>query len=159
MKLFITALAFASAANAQEFCCRNDQSSGSTISWHTGFNWAGDNWQVKSYANAALTFTPKQVSAISSIPTTMHYTYTYDGNIIANVAYDMFTSSSANGAVEYELMVWLAALGGAWPLTSSGKPISSVTVGGVDFNLYQGMNKNVKVFTYVAKQQATSFSE
>ncbi|OWY96007.1 LOW QUALITY PROTEIN: Glycoside hydrolase [Phytophthora megakarya] len=131
-------------------CTTIDGSSSSKISWHTEFNWAGDNWQVKSYANAALFFTPKQVAAISSIRTTMQYIYMYDGNIIANVAYDLFTSSSVDGAVEYELMVWLAALGGAWPLTNSGKSIESVTVKGVNFNLYPGMNKNVKVFTYVA---------
>ncbi|ETI37090.1 hypothetical protein F441_16730 [Phytophthora nicotianae CJ01A1] len=179
--------AVASSANAQEYCGRNDlkvvgdytvynnlwgqdndktgkqctEVTGSTstsVSWQTSFNWAGDSWQVKSFANAALKFQPKQVSAITSMPTTMKYEYTYDGNIIANVAYDLFTSSSESGEIEYELMVWLAALGGAWPLTDSGKPIKSVTLGGVDFDLYQGMNKKVKVFSYVAKKTAKSFT-
>ncbi|KAL3656453.1 hypothetical protein V7S43_018678 [Phytophthora oleae] len=139
-------------------CTEVTGSSSSSVSWKTKFNWAGDNWQVKSYANAALKFTPKQVSAISSIPTTMDYTYTFDGHIIANVAYDLFTSSAANGEIEYELMVWLAALGGPWPLTDSGKPIKTVTIGGVEFDLFQGMNKKVKVFSYVAKKTAYKFS-
>ncbi|KAG1695097.1 hypothetical protein DVH05_020739 [Phytophthora capsici] len=139
-------------------CTEVTGSSGSSVSWKTKFNWAGDNWQVKSYANAALKFTPKQVSAISSIPTSIDYTYTFDGHIIANVAYDLFTSSSANGEIEYELMVWLAALGGPWPLTDSGKPIKTVKIGGVEFDLFQGMNKKVKVFSYVAKKTAYKFS-
>ncbi|KAH7489062.1 hypothetical protein KRP22_012260 [Phytophthora ramorum] len=178
----------ASTANAQEFCGRNDlkvvgdytvynnlwgedndpkgnqcttvdsTTSGSDIAWHTSFNWAGDNWQVKSYANAALKFDPVQISNVTSIPTTMEYTYKYDGNIITNVAYDLFTSATAGGDVQYELMVWLAALGGAWPLTSTGQPIKSVTLGGVAFNLYQGWNNKTKVFTYVAKQTTNTFT-
>jgi xyloglucan-specific endo-beta-1,4-glucanase len=55
-------------------------------------------------------------------------------------------------------MVWLAALGGPWPLTDSGKPIKTVKLGGVEFDLYQGMNKKVKVFSYVAKKTAYSFT-
>ncbi|KAE9067719.1 hypothetical protein PF007_g27964, partial [Phytophthora fragariae] len=39
-------------------CTTVDGSSGSEISWQTSFNWAGDSWQVKSYANAALKFDP-----------------------------------------------------------------------------------------------------
>ncbi|KAI9981820.1 hypothetical protein PInf_009599 [Phytophthora infestans] len=139
-------------------CTEVTGSTSSSVSWKTSFNWAGDNWPVKSYANAALKFQPKQVSAIKSIPTSMEYTYTYDGHIIANVAYDLFTSSSESGEVENELMVWLAALGGPWPLTDSGKPIKTVNIGGVDFDLFQGMNKKVKVFSYVAKKTAYKFS-
>ncbi|KAL4151048.1 hypothetical protein PRNP1_010434 [Phytophthora ramorum] len=179
--------AVASTASAQEYCGRDDNkvvgpytvynnlwaedndpkgkqctevtgSTSSSVSWQTSFNWAGDSWQVKSFANAALKFSPKQVSAITSMPTSIKYAYTYDGKIIANVAYDLFTSSSEGGSVEYELMVWLSALGGAWPLTETGKPIKSLKMGGVDFDLYQGMNKNVKVFSYVAKKTATSFT-
>ncbi|KAG3191034.1 hypothetical protein PC128_g11090 [Phytophthora cactorum] len=156
--------AVASSANAQEYCGRNDLK---VVGDYTVYNnlWGEDNdktgkqcTEVKSFANAALKLSPKQVSAITSIPTTMKYEYTYDGNIIANVAYDLFTSSSETGEIEYELMVWLAALGGAWPLTDSGKPIKTVTLGGVEFDLYQGMNKKVKVFSYVAKKTAKSFT-
>jgi xyloglucan-specific endo-beta-1,4-glucanase len=35
----------------------------------------------------------------------------------------MFTSSSASGSNAYEIMVWLAALGGAGPISSNGSPI------------------------------------
>ncbi|EEY60818.1 endoglucanase, putative [Phytophthora infestans T30-4] len=130
-------------------CTGLDSIDGSTIAWHMSFpSWVGDNWQVKSYANAALKFNLVQLSSVKSIPTTMEYTYKYDGNIITNVAYDLFTSPSIGGETAYELMVWLAALGGAWPLTTTGQPIKSVKLGGVDFNLYQGWNNKTKVFTY-----------
>ncbi|KAE8984353.1 hypothetical protein PR003_g20500 [Phytophthora rubi] len=139
-------------------CTSLDSVDGSNIAWHTSFNWTGSSWQVKSFANAALKFDPVQLAKVSSIPSTMEYDYQYDGKIITNVAYDLFTSATANGTVEYELMVWLAALGGAWPLTTSGSPIKSVTVGNTDFNLYQGKNGNTTVFSYVAVNTTTKFS-
>jgi len=42
------------------------------------------------------------------------FDWTYTGsNVVADVSYDMFTSSKAGGSNEFEIMVWLAALGGA----------------------------------------------
>ncbi|KAG3153311.1 hypothetical protein PI124_g11384 [Phytophthora idaei] len=49
-------------------CTGLDSVDGSTIAWHTSFNWAGDNWQVKSFANAALKFDPVQLANVKSIP-------------------------------------------------------------------------------------------
>ena len=37
-----------------------------------------------------------------------NWSYSYSGTIVANVAYDIFTSSSSGGTSEYEIMVWLA---------------------------------------------------
>nr|QBC17961.1 effector protein [Phytophthora infestans] len=183
----LSLVALASTVDGQKFCGRDDRkvvgdytvynnlwgedndksgaqctevtgSTSSSVSWKTSFNWAGDKWQVKSFANAALKFQPKQISAIKSIPTSIEYTYTYGDHIITNVAYDLFTSSSPTGETEYELMVWLAALGEPWPLTDSGKSIATVNIGGVVFELFQGMNKNVKVSHIVAKKTAYKFS-
>jgi len=67
---------------------------------------------VKSYPNAVVTFTPKQLSAISSMQSTFDWSYS-GSDVVADVSYDMFTSSSASGSNEYEIMIWLAALGGA----------------------------------------------
>ena len=36
------------------------------------------------------------------------WSYSYSGSIVADVAYDIFTSSSSSGKAEYEIMVWLA---------------------------------------------------
>jgi xyloglucan-specific endo-beta-1,4-glucanase len=41
-----------------------------TLVWSTSWTWAGGSNQVKSYANAVVNSAKKQISAISSIPTT-----------------------------------------------------------------------------------------
>lgn len=47
------------------------------------------------------------------------WSWSYTGsNLVADVSYDLFTSSSAGGSNEYEIMIWLAALGGAGPISS-----------------------------------------
>jgi xyloglucan-specific endo-beta-1,4-glucanase len=48
-------------------CTGVDSLSGSNIAWHTSWSWAGTANQVKSYANVALNFTAKKLSAVSSI--------------------------------------------------------------------------------------------
>lgn len=132
--------------------------SGSTIAWHTTYSWQGETWQVKSYANAALQFSPLPLANISAIPTAVQYEYIYASEPIGNVAYDFFTSSTANGTNEFEIMVWLATLSGAWPLTTTGStPIANETVGGVPFGLFKGFNGNVTVFSFVAHEKTTSF--
>lgn len=55
-------------------------------------------------------------------------------------------------------MIWLAALGGAGPISSSGSPIATPTVAGVSWKLYSGMNGDMKVYSFVAESQAKSFS-
>ncbi|KAJ8132496.1 hypothetical protein O1611_g1132 [Lasiodiplodia mahajangana] len=78
--------------------------------------------------------------------------------MVANVAYDLFTSSSASGSSEYEVMVWLAALGGAGPISSTGSPIATPSLAGSSWKLYEGYNGNMHVFSFVASSQITSFS-
>ncbi|KAG6960350.1 hypothetical protein JG688_00009648 [Phytophthora aleatoria] len=162
LSVVITAAAAASPAFAEEeFCGQWDSTQTDDYIIYNNL-WGQNNdkagWPVKSFANAALKFDPVQLANVKSIPSAIEYDYKYDGNIITNMAYDLFTSATANGTVEYELMVWLAALGGAWPLTSTGKPIKEVKVGNVDFNLYQGKNGNTTVFSYVAVNTTESFS-
>lgn len=139
-------------------CTGVDTDEGSTIGWHTSFSWSGGSSSVKSYANAALVFDAKQVSSISSIPTTIEYSYTYDGTLVADVAYDLFTSSTADGSNEYEIMIWLAALGGAGPISSTGSAVATTTIAGVSFSLYSGPNGDTTVYSFVAESETTSFS-
>lgn len=77
---------------------------------------------------------------------------------MADVAYDMFTSSSADGSDEYEIMIWLAALGGAGPLSESGSTIATPDIGGVTWDLYSGPNGDTTVYSFVASSEQTSFS-
>ncbi|KAI9922792.1 hypothetical protein PsorP6_001819 [Peronosclerospora sorghi] len=55
-------------------------------------------------------------------------------------------------------MIWLAAFGGAGPISSTGKSISTVTIGSNAFNLYKGPNVSTKVFSIVATQTLVHFS-
>lgn len=96
------------------------------------------------------------------MPSVWEWSYSGSG-LIADVAYDIFTSSSATGHEEFEIMIWLAALGGAGPISSTyganGKPtpVGSITIGGVAFDLYKGPNGSMTVFSFVARQQVKSF--
>lgn len=83
----------------------------------------------------------------------------YSGSgITADVSWDMFLSTTSGGSSSYEIMVWLAAIGGAGPISSTGSPIATLTVGGVTFNLYSGPNGSTTVYSFVATTEATNFS-
>lgn len=55
-------------------------------------------------------------------------------------------------------MIWLAALGGAAPITSTGYPIATPNIEGVQWTLFSGSNGVNNVFSFVAAIQQTSFS-
>lgn len=128
-----------------------------TLAWYTTWSWEGISYDVKSFANAEYTITAQELSSISSIPTTWKWSYT-GTDIVADVAYDMFTSSSADGSDEYEIMVWLAALGGAGPISESGSAIATPTIGDVSWSLYSGPNGDTTVYSFVASSEQTDFS-
>jgi xyloglucan-specific endo-beta-1,4-glucanase len=101
--------------------------------------------------------TQKALSSIKTLPST--WTWTYSGtSIVANVAYDLFTSSSASGSAEYEIMIWLSALGGAGPISATGSPIATVTLAGTSWKLYNGKNGQMNVFSFVANSDVKSFN-
>jgi xyloglucan-specific endo-beta-1,4-glucanase len=79
-------------------------------------------------------------------------------DVVADVAYDMFLSSTPDGSNEYEIMVWLAALGGAGPISSTGSAIATVTINGVSWNVFVGPNGSMTVYSFVATSTVTSFS-
>ncbi|KAJ5157111.1 uncharacterized protein N7482_008211 [Penicillium canariense] len=138
-------------------CTGVDSLSGTTIAWHTSFSWSGASSSVKSFADVALQFTAKTLSSVKSIKSTWKWSYSTT-NIVADVAYDMFLSSSASGSDEYEIMVWLAALGGAGPISSTGSAIATTTIDGISWSLYKGLNGQMTVYSFVASSPVTSFS-
>ncbi|KAA8892694.1 cell 12A endoglucanase [Sphaerosporella brunnea] len=143
----------ASATGSQ--CTGVDGSSGNTIAWHTKWSWTGSPYQVKSFANAALQFTPKKLSSITTIPSVMKYSYT-DDNMVADLSYDLFLDPIAgNSTSEYEVMIWLASYGGAGPIGS--KVRSGVTLAGHAWDLYDGYNGAMRVFSFVAESNISSF--
>lgn len=80
-------------------------------------------------------------------------------NIVADVSYDMFLRSSPSSSTnEYEIMVWLAALDGAGPISSTGAPIATTSINGVQWKLYKGPNGSMTVYSFVADSTVTNFS-
>ncbi|KAF4304638.1 hypothetical protein SLS57_001719 [Botryosphaeria dothidea] len=138
-------------------CTGVDSFNSNTISWHTSWSWSGVPYQVKSYANVVVDITSKQLSAISSINSIWRWAYT-GSNIVANVAYDLFTSSTVGGSEEYEIMIWVGALGGAGPISSTGSPIATVSIAGSSWKLYKGPNGQMTVFSFVATSNVNNFS-
>ncbi|KAF1788725.1 Concanavalin A-like lectin/glucanase domain [Phytophthora cactorum] len=132
----------AKSKSGRKQCTGVDWSETTTIAWHTSYNITGDNDPMfKSFAAAERDLQPYQISSIVTIPTSFDFSYTSDGDMVSNVAYDMFTSWTPAGHPNFELMVWLATYGGAKPKSTTGLPIKT----------------NINAFSYVAKQPVTSF--
>ncbi|KXL42207.1 glycoside hydrolase family 12 protein [Acidomyces richmondensis BFW] len=137
--------------------------SDSSLTWSTTWSWSENPDDVKSFANAVYSFTASKLSSITSMESKWDWTYTGE-SVVADVAYDMFTSSTATGAEEFEVMVWIAALGGAGPISAtysaSGKAesIASPNVAGHNFSLYKGSNGVQTVYSFVASQNITNFN-
>lgn len=56
-------------------------------------------------------------------------------------------------------MVWLAAYGGAGPISSTGStPIATTTIAGHTWKLYKGPNGDTTVYSFVSDGTITSFS-
>ncbi|MCJ1309314.1 hypothetical protein MMC25_002973 [Agyrium rufum] len=144
-----------SAATSGSQCSQVNSLSGSTLAWSTSWSWAGGPYNVKSYANAVVKLTSKPLSQYKSMATTWKWTYT-GSNIIADVAYDSFLGTSATASAKYEVMVWLGALGGAGPISSTGAPIATPTIGGTSFNLYSGPNGAMTVYSFVATSKSVT---
>jgi xyloglucan-specific endo-beta-1,4-glucanase len=122
-------------------CAQITSLSGSTIAWKSTWSWAGGNG-VKTFSNVQLNSgLNKQLSAIKSIQvspgmafvrqvtdlaaqSTWNWSNSGSG-IVADVAYDLFTSASPSGGNAYEIMIWLANFN-AGPISynygSNGQP-------------------------------------
>ncbi|PYH44703.1 xyloglucan-specific endo-beta-1,4-glucanase A [Aspergillus saccharolyticus JOP 1030-1] len=139
-------------------CTYLDYVSGNSISWQTSWTWAGGADYVKSYPNAVLNVGAKQLSSITSIPTTWSWSYT-GTDLVADVSFDAFFSAtdSTTAAHEYEVMVWLGVYGGIEPIGNADGPIASPTIGGQVWDLYKGPN-DWTVFSFVARENIENYS-
>ncbi|QSZ36319.1 hypothetical protein DSL72_007445 [Monilinia vaccinii-corymbosi] len=140
-------------------CLTVKSMTGSTIAWSDEWSWQGQSNQVKAYSNVALTSVSKtgvKISSISSIPAVWNWQYS-GTNVVADVSWDIFTAPTAGGANKYEIMLWLGALGGAAPISSTGSPVATVTLSGYKFKLYSGTNGGTTVFSFVAISQINNF--
>ncbi|KAH8728224.1 endoglucanase A precursor [Phaeosphaeriaceae sp. PMI808] len=143
-------------ASSGSQCTGVDGLSGNTLKWHTKWSWAGGQGKVKSYANVVTKINQVALSSVKSLPSTWSWNYS-GSNMVANVAYDLFTSSTATGSAQYEIMIWLSALGGAGPISKTGSPIATPTLAGTSWKLYNGPNGQMNVFSFVAQGDVKNF--
>nr|7EE2_A Chain A, glycoside hydrolase family 12 beta-1,3-1,4-glucanase [Chaetomium sp.]7EEE_A Chain A, glycoside hydrolase family 12 beta-1,3-1,4-glucanase [Chaetomium sp.]7EEJ_A Chain A, glycoside hydrolase family 12 beta-1,3-1,4-glucanase [Chaetomium sp.] len=139
-------------------CSYLDGSSDSGIQWHTTWEWQGGQHDVKSYVYSGKQFPRGQrITSINSMQTSVSWYYDTT-NVRANVAYDIFTAADpnhVNSSGDYELMIWLAKYGDVQPI---GSPVGTVHVNGRNWELWIGMNGNMKVFSFIAPSPLNSWS-
>lgn len=91
-----------------------------------------------------------------TVPASTSYT---GSSLVADVAYDLWLSTSSGGTNKYEIMVWLAAYGGAFPISSTGTtPLATTTIAGQSWKVYRGPNGDTTVYSFVADSTITNFS-
>ncbi|KZP18081.1 glycoside hydrolase family 12 protein [Athelia psychrophila] len=136
------------------------------VAWTTSWNWTGGPGSVKSYSNVALQANlPVQLSAITSAWTNWQWQYTASNALVADVSYDIWfanspvsppsAAQSVPNVSTYEIMIWLGSSG----LSPIGAPVATHYIAGATWTLWQGMNNNWTVFSFVRNgTDITNFS-
>ena len=148
-----------SASAGSKGCITKTGESDGSVSFKSTWTFLGNPTSVKAYPNSVFKGDDKiggvLIKDLPAIQST--FDWKYDGsNLDADVAYDLFMGSAAGYEMEsssgftYEIMIWLAALGGAAPI-GADKPAVSVAVPGCDtWNLYSGSNGVQTVYSFVS---------
>ncbi|KZP14586.1 glycoside hydrolase family 12 protein [Athelia psychrophila] len=144
-----------SGASSGSQCSTIVSTSGTNVAWSTTWQWAGGSG-VKSFSNINLDVGLNvKLSAITSIVSTWDWSISSSSGIVADVAYDLFTSATSGGSNAYEIMIWLANYN-AGPISytygSSGAPTpvaSNITIAGHTWNLYYGSNGSNYVYSFL----------
>ncbi|KAJ7158214.1 glycoside hydrolase family 12 protein [Mycena crocata] len=144
----------ASGASSGSDCANMVSLAGTTLAWKTTWTWNGGNG-VKSFTNINVNSgLNKQLSAISSIPALWTWSQS-SSSVVADVAFDLFTSNSAGGSAVNEIMVWLANFN-AGPISavfnSAGQPVpvvSNLSLAGHTWNLFFGSNGANNVYSFL----------
>ncbi|KAJ7928369.1 concanavalin A-like lectin/glucanase domain-containing protein [Mycena leptocephala] len=144
-----------SGATSGTDCASLTSLNGNTLAWQTTWTWVGGTG-VKSFTNINVNSgVNQQLSAITSIPAVWTWSQSSTGSIVADVAFDMFTSTSSGGSAANEIMIWLANYN-AGPISatysSAGQPVpvaTSVSLGGHTWNLYFGSNGANNVYSFL----------
>lgn len=145
-------------------CVSIGSSSGSdSVAWSNDFNWSGDKSAIKSYANTqAKDKVPcKPLNQFKTMPSS--WSWSMSSTPTADVAYDAFLNPTCNTPGDphtYEVMIWLAQLGGLPPISdSSSPPTSGIQLSNSSWKLYSGKNQQTgtMVYSFVADAQVNDF--
>jgi len=136
-------------------CQYLDSANSSGVSWHTIWTWEGPDSDVKSYDYSGITVTPVLITSISSMPTTVTWSYNSTSGINADVSYDLFSSSNRTHVTysgDYELMIWLGKFGSITPIGGSPSQ-TNITIGNTQWDLYTGGSSTQYTYSFVASAQ------
>ncbi|CAK5272443.1 unnamed protein product [Mycena citricolor] len=124
------------------------------ISWATTWSWTGGSG-IKSYTTIGLQKGVNQpISSIHKIASFWNWQQDKTG-VVADVAYDMFTSTSAGGKNVNEIMIWLANFNSGpisfhWTAQGQAIPIATgLSFAGHTWNLYYGNNGSNDVYSFL----------
>ena len=153
-------------------CVEATSQDGETIGWRTDWEWEGDPYQVKSFVSSVLgwhwgwntedTGLPTQLTDATPVSSAWDYSISTDGT--AAVTYDLWLHDIADPDWEddptNEVMIWLAAEGGAGPL---GERVATIDVADESWELHRGEvldddgNHLWSVHSFVHTSGTTSF--
>ncbi|KAF9063020.1 glycoside hydrolase family 12 protein [Rhodocollybia butyracea] len=143
-------------------CASITSTNGETIAWTATWTWTGGT-SVKSFTDMQLNKgINQQLSAISTIPSTWNWEQTTSGTVVADVAYDMFTSDTAGGSAVNEIMIWLANFNAgpiSFEFNAEGQAVpvaSDISLAGHSWNLYSGSNGANNVFSFLPSTSGTT---
>jgi hypothetical protein len=101
------------------------------------------------------TVLPKQISTISSAPSSISYTYV--SNATYDASYDIWLDPTAKttGVNQTEIMIWLNHAGSIQPV---GSQTSTASIDGTNWAVWTGNNGSNNVISFVAPSAMTSAS-
>jgi len=135
----------------------------SAIAWGTDYTWtSGDAISVKSYAAVILGWHWSTINAASQLPVqlsagrdvncTWSFRVASDSNASQNVAYDLWLYTSSTVGIRTqptdEIMVWLYRINKDDPI---GTYQITVTLDGIEWDLYRGQNGTTNVFSFLSR--------
>lgn len=83
----------------------------------------------------------------------------YDGSdVVANVNWAMTSSGGfCEAQLTWVLQVWIGTIGNVSPPSTTGSPVGTTTINGVEFDVYQGYDIGASWHTFVATTSQTDF--
>ncbi|KAF8443927.1 glycoside hydrolase family 12 protein [Boletus edulis BED1] len=137
-------------------CTTLESINGNRVKWFTDWSWTGAPSQVKSFANVQLNEgIHQQLSAITSMPSTWHWSHSGNESVSCDVAFDLFTSYSPDGNDSNEVMIWMANFN-AGPISynygSDGKSVpiaTDIPIAGHTWDLHLGWNGVNTVWSFI----------
>lgn len=98
---------------------------------------------------------PAQLSAVSTAPSSISYSYVNDA--VYDAAYDIWLDPTprTDGVNRTEIMIWFNKVGSIQPI---GSPVGNASVGGRDWQVWSGNNGSNDVLSFVAPSAVSSWS-